>query len=205
MSHQSLEAVAGSDLLRDVVTLDRLRGEIAETNPRARKNRQLGEHERQALAEKHGQLVREAEEVGGRLISRGFAEKAKKKGSSLSDAVVKVGPVAARPVLDWLESDTARDPLPRLDAGHPAARLALRRREAFSGKTFVLTGRETMPRSEPRGDSLRGGNVSGSVSRKTDYLVAGPGAGSKLDDAAKLGVKILSEDQFLELLERKPS
>jgi DNA ligase (NAD+) len=51
----------------------------------------------------------------------------------------------------------------------------------------------------------RGGNVTGSVSRKTDYLVAGPGAGSKLDDAAKLGVKILSEGQFLELLERKPS
>jgi DNA ligase (NAD+) len=80
-------------------------------------------------------------------------------------------------------------------------------REAFSGKTFVLTGSlETMPRSEAQElIRSRGGNVSGSVSRKTDYLVAGPGAGSKLDDAAKLGVKILSEDQFLELFERKPS
>jgi DNA ligase (NAD+) len=209
MFHQSLDAVAGSDLLRDVVTLDRLRGEIAETNPRARKNRQLEEPGRQALAEKHGQLVREAEEVGGRLISRGFAEKAKKKGSSLSDAVVKVGPVAARAVLDWFASDRGREVLRRLDllGIRPQGSAPSGGREAFSGKTFVLTGSlETMPRSEAQElIRSRGGNVSGSVSRKTDYLVAGPGAGSKLDDAAKLGVKILSEDQFLELLERKPS
>jgi DNA ligase (NAD+) len=72
----------------------------------------------------------------------------------------------------------------------------------FAGKTFVLTGTlEKMHRNEA-GEKIRalGGNVSSSVSRKTSFVVAGPGAGSKLDDAKALGVTVLDEDQFLEML-----
>ena len=67
--HESLDEVSGSRLLHDVVALDRLRGQIAETNPRARKNRDKGELERQELAERHRKLIKEAEEIGGRLIA----------------------------------------------------------------------------------------------------------------------------------------
>ena len=78
---------------------------------------------------------------------------------------------------------------------------------AFAGKTFVLTGSlERMPRSEAQEIiRSRGGNVSGSVSRKTDFVIAGPGAGSKLTEATALGIQILSEDDFLKLLEEKRS
>jgi DNA ligase (NAD+) len=72
----------------------------------------------------------------------------------------------------------------------------------FAGKTLVLTGTlETMGRSEAQ-EKIRafGGNVSSSVSRKTDFVVAGPGAGSKLADAQKHGVRVLSEAEFVELL-----
>lgn len=72
----------------------------------------------------------------------------------------------------------------------------------LSGKRFVLTGKlERMTRSEAKGKIVdRGGEVSESVGRKTDYLVAGEDPGSKLEKALALGIKILSEGEFLDLL-----
>ena len=62
-----------------------------------------------------------------------------------------------------------------------------------------------MPRSEAQElIRSRGGNVSGSVSRNTDFVIAGPGAGSKLTEATALRIKVLSEEDFLRLLEEKP-
>jgi DNA ligase (NAD+) len=72
---------------------------------------------------------------------------------------------------------------------------------SLAGKSVVFTGTISMP----RGDAKKlvesfGGKVSGSVSRKTDYVVAGEDPGSKLDKARELGVKVLSEVEFKALL-----
>jgi DNA ligase (NAD+) len=71
-----------------------------------------------------------------------------------------------------------------------------------SGKTVVITGSlEKMTRDEAKAMAERlGAKVSGSVSKKTDLLVAGPGAGSKLKEAEKHGVKVLSEDDWFKLV-----
>jgi DNA ligase (NAD+) len=71
-----------------------------------------------------------------------------------------------------------------------------------AGKTVVFTGTlEKMTRDEAKEQAIGlGAKVSGSVSKKTDYVVAGPGAGSKLADAEKLGVKVLSEDEWLKMI-----
>ena len=73
---------------------------------------------------------------------------------------------------------------------------------AIAGKTVVFTGSlEKMTREEAKAQAERlGAKAAGSVSKKTDYVVAGPGAGSKLADAKKFGVKVLTEDEWLKLI-----
>jgi DNA ligase (NAD+) len=73
----------------------------------------------------------------------------------------------------------------------------------IAGKTVVFTGTlKSMTRSEAKARAERmGANVTSSVSKKTDYVVAGPGAGSKENEARKLGLTILTEQQWLELME----
>ncbi len=74
----------------------------------------------------------------------------------------------------------------------------------FSGTSFVFTGTLTrFTRDEARElVENEGGNATGSVSKKTGYVVAGEDAGSKLAKARELGIKILTEEEFLELLEK---
>lgn len=74
--------------------------------------------------------------------------------------------------------------------------------QIFSGKTFVFTGAlEKFTRKEAQEMvEVRGGRAAGSVSAKTDYVVAGPGAGSKLKQATELNIPVLNEDEFLEMI-----
>ena len=79
----------------------------------------------------------------------------------------------------------------------PLERVSGRLETPLTGKTVIFTGTISLPRAEAKtAVEKAGGKVTESVSRKTDYVVAGDEPGSKLDKARGLGVKILSEDEF---------
>ena len=119
--------------------------------------------------------------------------------------VPDVGPVVANSIAEFFAEPHNRDVVEKLlAAGVQPERSAIRRPTAdvLSGKTFVLTG--TLPSLSREEATARiqaaGGKVSGSVSKKTAYVVAGADPGSKHDRAVTLGIPVLDEAGLLELL-----
>jgi DNA ligase (NAD+) len=123
------------------------------------------------------------------------------------DAIPEIGLTVAESVRDWFDDEGNRALCDRLRAA--GVKTEAERKgggkvdERFAGKQFVLTGTLTgFTRDEARAlIEARGGRVNSSVSKKTDYVVAGEAAGSKLDKAESLGVTVIDEDQFKEMLE----
>ena len=107
-----------------------------------------------------------------------------------------VGPVVAEALADFFHEPHNRDALADLLAlARPAAFVSTARTTEWTGKTIVFTGTlERMSRDEAKAQAERlGARTAGSVSAKTDLVVAGPGAGSKLKKAAELGVHVIDE------------
>jgi DNA ligase (NAD+) len=116
-----------------------------------------------------------------------------------------IGEVIARSVVQWYGDGRNRKLIDRLRSAGLNFRSELYQPRAaagpFAGKTFVLTGTLPSLKREEAAAKIEalGGKVSGSVSKKTDYVVAGEEAGSKLDKAQKLGVKVIDEAELLRL------
>jgi len=159
--------------------------------------------------------VRHVGEETSRLLARTYGSWSALR--TAAEAAAEPGSPARAEMLDIDGmGDTAVDALGRFfSEAHNAAALdrllehvnvedaeAVAAQSPVSGKTVVFTGaleRFTRDEAKARAQSL-GAKVSGSVSAKTDYLIAGPGAGSKLKKAGELGVKVLSEDEWLTLI-----
>ena len=118
--------------------------------------------------------------------------------------VEDIGAVTAQSILDWMASPQSQHLMARLRAaGVNTAAEEQGEDQRFSGMTFVLTGGLEHFTREEAAELIekRGGKAAGSVSKKTTYVVAGEGAGSKLRKAQELGIPVLSEDEFLSLLQ----
>ncbi len=118
-------------------------------------------------------------------------------------AVKDIGPEMANAIFGWFEDEENRAMVHALLAAgvtpEPPEEKAAG--GVFEGKTVVLTGTMTMAREQAKEEiERRGGKVSGSVSKKTDFVVAGEDAGSKLKKATELGVRVLTEAEFTALL-----
>lgn len=120
------------------------------------------------------------------------------------NAIYDIGPIVAKSIYQYFQAKH------NLDFVHDLIKNGVKiksepkveKKEGVAGKTFVFTGGlENMTRDEAKALVRKfGGEISESVSKKTDYVVAGEEAGSKLEKADKLGVRVISEDQFLKLI-----
>jgi DNA ligase (NAD+) len=175
--HHTIGDVANSQLLRDVVDYHQKREE-----------------------------KESAQQIADRLIKAGFAERSKGK-SAKHGIVTEVGPVVAQSVLDFFASVAGKKILRRMNelgikpksekvSAKKAAELPL------AGKTFVLTGTLPSMTREEATEKIEalGGHVTGSVSKKTDYVLAGAEPGSKFDKAKELGISIIDESDFRKML-----
>ena len=130
---------------------------------------------------------------------------ADREGEALAalDNIEQIGPAVVNTIVDFFGEKHNVDVVEQLlDQVTPQALERVDNASPISGKTVVFTGTlEKMTRSEAKARAERlGAKVAGSVSKQTDFVVAGPGAGSKLKNAKSLGVTVLTEDEWLELL-----
>ncbi|QCK86094.1 NAD-dependent DNA ligase LigA [Phreatobacter aquaticus] len=164
--------------------------------------------------------IRHVGETTARVLARAYG-----RWEAFHDAAVKLseGDEEARHELDALDqigdavieaiANYFREPRNRAMVERLVAELTIQEAEkpktdtAIAGKTVVFTGAlEKMTRDEAKAMAERlGAKVAGSVSKKTDYVVAGPGAGSKLDKARDLGVAVMTEDEWFVLAGASPS
>ena len=136
----------------------------------------------------------------------GSLEKLAKATTEELDDIPEIGLTVAQSVRDWFDDDGNRELCDRLRGVGVKTELektsANELDERFAGKQFVLTGKmEGFTRDEARAlIEARGGRVNSSVSKKTDYVIAGEEAGSKLDKATELGVTVMDEAGFKKLM-----
>ena len=150
--------------------------------------------------------IRQVGQKTGKVLAARFRTMDALENASLEEltAVDDIGEITARSILDWFASPQSRHLLARLrEAGVNMEAAEQGSDQRFAGLTFVLTGTlEHFTRDEAAGRiEALGGKSAGSVSNKTSYVVAGEAAGSKLRKAQELGVPVLSEAEFLAMLE----
>ena len=119
------------------------------------------------------------------------------------ESIYGVGPVVAESIASWVKDSDNKKLVARLLKQITIIPEETSGQKILEGKSFVFTGSlPTLEREEAqRLVIINGGDVSGSVSKKTSYVVAGEEAGSKLDKARELGVKIIGEEEFLRMVQ----
>ena len=204
-----LPSLTTSSLLKDTAELGEIRS-IFQANKVGEDEQKLSEAEKTARKKRQEEAKRLGNPIGRRLVDAGFA----RPGAQDWQARTLIGPVSAKAIVDWATSDYGRRNLSRMQElqirplGKPAASPHEAGSQAgrFGGKTFVITGTLPTLSRTAASDLIRnaGGSVTGSVTKNTDFLLAGEDVGSKLARAKELGVEVITEAQFRDMLGNSP-
>ncbi len=212
--HKNLGEVSKSALLSGIVKLGKLYDDLQVVSPYSENNPSKNEADWKRRKLEFEKLKKQIRELGDNLVDLGAVqmsgkwEKLSEKGSSaVPEYLPLVEYPAARAATEFFASNTGRHLLKRLrdlkiDPSNDAGRNSKVTPSPIIGKTFVLTGTLLSFSRDEASDLIRnaGGSVTGSVSKNTDYVLWGENPGSKLDKAQALGVKILTEKDFLKLI-----
>ena len=150
--------------------------------------------------------IREVGEATSQTLARHFGtlEALEQADEDRLQQVPDIGPVVAAHIAAFFRQPHNREVIDKLLAAGihwPAVETLAAGEQPLAGKTFVLTGTLSRPRNEVKAQlQALGAKVTGSVSKKTDYVVAGEAAGSKLARAEALGITVLDEEQLNNLL-----
>ena len=149
--------------------------------------------------------IRQVGQKAGKILAARFRTLDALQNATLEElvAVDDIGEITAQSILEWMASPQSQHLIQRLkEAGVNMTAAEQGSDQRFAGMTFVLTGTlQQFTRDEASGMiEARGGKAAGSVSKKTTYVVAGEAAGSKLRKAQELGIPVLTEEEFSELL-----
>lgn len=150
--------------------------------------------------------IRQVGQKAGKILAQRFGSLDNLQAATLEEltAVDDIGAITAQNILDWFQSPQSQHLIARLkEAGVNMQAEQKGEDQRFAGKTFVLTGTlDRFTRAEAtKMIEDRGGKAAGSVSKKTTYVVAGEAAGSKLRKAQELGIPVLTQEEFLALME----
>jgi DNA ligase (NAD+) len=154
----------------------------------------------------YGLGIRHVGEHVGQVLAEQFRsiEGLERASEEELSATPEIGPVIAESIAGFFKEPHNRRVIDKLREAGVAPRLQeIEVKTGIAGKTFVFTGTMQSMKREEAEEKVRllGGRASGSVSKNTDYVVAGESAGSKLDKARSLGVQIMTEQDFLKLIE----
>ena len=150
--------------------------------------------------------IRQVGAKTGKVLAAKFGSMDQLMAASVEDLTQAqdVGAITAKSIADWFSMEQSRIMIEKLKAAGVNMNCQLEvADDRFAGKTFVLTGALTKFTRDEATEQIErfGGKASGSVSKKTSYVVVGENAGSKERKARELGITILSEDEFLEMIQ----
>lgn len=153
----------------------------------------------------YGLGIRQVGEKAAKQLARSFGSLDQLMSASREELTAQrdIGGITAESIAYWFEQPQSRHLVERLrEAGVNFTSTAEAGDNRFAGLTFVLTGALSLFTREEATEKIEacGGKASGSVSKKTSYVVAGENAGSKLKKANELGIPVLTEEEFLKML-----
>lgn len=206
-THPNLSEVAHSSFIQDIIKLDELVNQAGLSNPNSRTNKQkikAGELSAESAQLAYDSICKEIECVVEPWLAKGYLKKNASKFSYGSD----IGVASARSLSSFFVSTTGQSTLKTLN------RLGIQPQSqsyrenllespsgALSGKVIVITGTLSHPRDFFEKLIIDNGGKPGSaISKNTSYLLAGNGGGSKRDKATKLGVPVISEEEFMQMI-----